>query len=66
MSEKKGYKYMVNFKIDVKRTDGQMLNSDENAMVLRMQRATEEAIAKVMTDYGQSNSKNLGRTFVTY
>ena len=65
MSEVK-YNYLVNFVIDVKRTDGAMLTDEENAMVQEMREATEKAIAKVMEDHGQNNSKNLGNKTVVY
>lgn len=60
------YKYFVNFVIEVKRTNGQMLTDDENIMVQEMRKATETAIAKVMAKYGQKNSKNLGTETVIY
>jgi hypothetical protein len=60
------YKYLVEFVIDVKRTDKQMLTDDENAMVQEMRVATEEAIAKVMSKYGQNRSKNMGNETRVY
>lgn len=60
------YKYLVEFKIDVKRTDKQMLTNDENAMVEKMRMATHDAIAKVMSDYGQNNRKHLKDETVIY
>jgi hypothetical protein len=64
--ESKDYKYVVSFEIDVKRTDKQMLTNDENAMVEKMRVATEAAIAKVMVEHGQANSKHLGSETVIY
>lgn len=60
------YKYLVEFTIDVKRTDNQMLTNDENAMVEKMRVATKDAIAKVMNEYGQSRKKDLGDKTVIY
>ena len=63
---KTDYKYLVEFVIDVKRTDKQMLTDNENAMVQEMRSATETAIAKVMQQYGQNQSENLGNKTIIY
>lgn len=63
---KPGYKYSVNFVIDVKRTDGQILTNDENAMVEKMRVATHDAIARVMGEYGQNNRKVLEDKTIIY
>lgn len=63
---KASYKYLVEFVIDVKRTDKKMLTDEENAMVQEMRAATEAAIAGIMAKYGQNNSKNLGNRTVIY
>lgn len=60
------YKYLVEFVIDVRRTDNQMLTDEENAMVQEMREVTEKVIAEVMARHGQNNSKNLGRKTVIY
>jgi hypothetical protein len=60
------YKYLVEFKVDVKRTDNQMLTDEENAMVLEVQKATEKAIAEIMAKHGQGSKRLLGRTMETY
>ncbi len=64
--ELKDYKYMVDLTINVTRTDNAMLTNDENAMVLKMKKASEEAIAKVMVDYGNTNRKHLGSDMSIY
>lgn len=66
IQEEPGYKYLVEFVIDVKRTDKQMLTDAENQMVQEMRTATEAAIAEVMKNHGQNNSKNLGNRTVIY
>ena len=60
--ELKDYKFIVSLNIDVKRTDGDRLTDDENKMVDAMRIAAEAAIAKVMADAGNGNSKHLGTT----
>lgn len=60
------YKYLVEFVIDVKRTDKKMLTEDENVMVQKMRDAAESAIAKVMAEHGQNSSKNLVNKTVIY
>jgi hypothetical protein len=62
----KNYKYIVNFTIDVKRTDNEMLTDAENEMVQQMRDATEAALAKIMKDHGNGNHKNLGNKTVKY
>lgn len=64
--EKKTYKYMVSFVIDVKRTDGALLTDDENLMVQDMKTATEQVITKVMKIHGNNNSKSLGSEMRKY
>lgn len=64
--ERKDYKYIVNFVIDVKRTDNHLLDSDENAMVDEMRTVVEGAISTVMEKHGSNNHKSLGNTKVVY
>jgi hypothetical protein len=66
MADQKQYTYLVNFVIDVKRTDGEVLNDHENEMVQEMRVATENAIAEIMKNHGQDNHKNLGHETVMY
>ncbi len=63
---KLGYKYLVSFTIDVKRTDKEMLTDHENEMVQDMRKAIEAAIVGVMAKHGQNDSKNLGNRMVIY
>lgn len=58
--ETKDYRYITTLAIDVKRTDNAMLTDEENKMVDEMKTAAEQAIAKVMTDHGNTNRKHLG------
>lgn len=60
------YRYIVDFVIDVKRTDKQMLTNDENAMVEKMRVATKDALAKVMSDFGQKNRKDISDETIIY
>lgn len=64
--ERKDYRYVVSFVIDVKRTDNQLLTADENTMVEEMRAATESTIAAVMAKHGNNNHKNLGNAKVIY
>lgn len=58
--ELKDYKYMVDLSINVTRTDNKMLTDSENSMVMDMKKSAEDALTKVMVDYGNSNRKHLG------
>lgn len=66
MSDDKKYQYLIQFVIDVKRTDNKILTDNENTMVMEMRVATEKAIADVMKRHGNNNSKNLGNKMVVY
>lgn len=60
------YKYAVESTINVQRIDNKKLNAAENAMVRKMSAATKDAIAKIMTEYGQHAKKDLGDKTIIY
>ena len=64
--ERKQYSYVVETKIDVKRTDGAKLTPAENKMADDLLKAAEGAVSKVMADYGNPNEKKLGNTRKEY
>lgn len=64
--ESKKYRYVVETTVHVKRTDGALLTKEENAMVLKMHEAAEQAVAKVMAAHGSKNSKYLGKEVKVY
>lgn len=60
------YVYQVRIMIDVKRTDGDHLNDEENKMVLEMHEASEKVITEIMAKYGMNNTKSLGKKVRKY
>jgi len=60
--ERKQYSYLVETRVDVKRTDGAHLTEDENKMTEALLIAAEAAVSKVMAEYGNPNEKKLGNT----
>ena len=64
--ERKDYSYLVETKIDVKRTDGAHLNPEERKMVDQALVAAEAAIAEVMAAHGNQNEKKLGHERKNY
>lgn len=65
MSETK-YVYMVNLVVDVKRTDGAVLNDHEDEMVKEMHSAAEKAVAEIMQKHGMGNRKELDKKVKKY
>lgn len=64
--ERKQYSYLVDTKIDVKRTDGAHLTPEEDKMANDCLFAAEAAVAAVMAKYGQPNQKKIGNTVEKY
>lgn len=66
MGDTDKYAYVVNFVIDVQRTDGDHLNDHENEMVQEMRVAAEAGITVVMEKHGQNNRLHLGNDTKKY
>lgn len=58
----KKYSYLIETRIDVKRTDGAHLTEDENKMTEALLIAAEAAVSAKMAEYGQPVEKKLGNT----
>lgn len=60
------YRYIVSLAIDVKRTDGDHLTDEENAMVLDIQKEAENAIAAAMARAGMGSNRKIAQTVRKY